>query len=154
MTKPPRASSPVPSMSMLDGAGAFATVIKLELQGLTATRFPLESVRKAMKIVPIGRPPGSVTDCPSVTDPVQPPTAKYDALKLPAVMPVANCSWLTVLAKLGNTCVGLMPSTAHRFEPLVKFPPVPAFGVSTAMYRVSLLFAVQTPNAEIGRAHV
>src|SRR6266581_3712522 len=117
---------------MLDGSGTFETVINEELHGLTATKFPLESNRNAMKIVPTGAPPGIVTDCPTVTDPVHAPTAKDVALKLPAVIPVANCSWLTVLEKLGNTCVGLMPSTAHRFEPLVKLPPVPAFGVSTA----------------------
>lgn len=136
----------MPSSIRLEGSGTLETVIKLELHGLTATKFPLESVKKAMNIVPMGIPPGSVTDCPRVTDPVQAPTGKKDALKLPGVIPVANCSWLTVLEKLGNTWVGLMPSTAHRFEPLVKFPLLPALGVNTATYRVSLLFAV--PNTQ------
>src|SRR5713226_845169 len=100
-----------------------------------------------MKIVPMGVFAGRLTNWPEILLPVQAPTWKDVALKLPGVIPVANCSWLTVLEKLGNTWVGLTPSTDHRLPLLPKFPEVPVTGVSIAMNSVSLLPAV--PNTQV-----
>src|SRR5690349_4008112 len=96
-------------------------------------------------MVPIG-PLGSESAWPRVTDPVQAPTVNDVALKLPGFNPVASCSWLRVLAKLGNTCVGVTPRTFHKLPPLPKFPELSLTGVRTAMCSVSPLFAV--PNAQ------
>jgi len=67
------------------------TLIKLELHGLTAIKLPCASVRKATKIVPTGWF-GRVKACPTVFVPVQFPITRAEALKLPAVNPVAPCS--------------------------------------------------------------
>jgi len=136
---------------MPDGSGAEVggpTLIRLELHGLTAIKLPCASVRKATKIVPTGWF-GRVKACPRVFVPVQFPITRAEALKLPAVNPVAPCSWLTVLEKFGNTCVGLTPNTAHRFVPEAKFPDVFAKGFRIAKFNVVLLWTVPNANAAV-----
>jgi hypothetical protein len=135
----------------LDGSGAETggeTSIKLELHGLTATKLPFESVRKATKMVPTGCT-GRVIDCPTFTVPVQLPMLMAEAWKLPARKPVAPCSWLTVLEKFGNTCVGLTPNIAHRFVPELKFPEPFAKGFRMAMLRVLPGCDVPNTKAEV-----
>lgn len=123
-------------------------MIKLELHGVTATRLPAESVRKAIKMVPTGWT-GRVMACPIVLVPVQVPITCEEALKLPATKPVAPCSWLTVLEKFGNTCVGLTPNTAQRFDPEVKFPDPFANGLRITKLSVSLVYDVPNTKAEV-----
>src|SRR5215831_3518540 len=104
-----------------------------------------------MKIVPTGRLPGRVICCPTFTEPVQAPTVNEVALKLPGVRPVANCSWLNVLAKLGNFWKAVPNSTCHRFVPLWKFPDASLTGVRTAMLSVSPEPCVPNTQAVWGR---
>jgi hypothetical protein len=112
-------------------------------------RLPWESTTNAMKIVPNGEL-GSVTDCPTLTVPVHAPTEKDEAVKLPAVMPVARSSWLAVLAKFGNTCVGLTPRAVQRLVLVaagpLKVPAPPLCGVSSTTDNVSPLPFV--PNTQ------
>lgn len=105
-------------------------------------------MRKAIKIVPTGWT-GRVMACPIVFVPVQFPITRAEALKLPATKPVAPCSWLTVLEKFGNTCVGLTPNTAQRFDPEVKFPDPFANGLRITKLSVSLVCDVPKTNAAV-----
>src|SRR5262249_4285050 len=119
--------------------------MKLELHKLTATKLPLASKIYATKIVPVVIYYDGITvDCPTLTMPIQAPTKKDVALKLPTVIPVTPNSWLAILAKLGKFWNAVPSSTCQKLVLLLKFPPVPLCGVNTAMYNVSLEFEV--PN--------
>ncbi|GAC1693637.1 MAG: hypothetical protein NVS9B5_36320 [Terriglobales bacterium] len=102
MEKPTMHKSPRPKGIKFEGSGTVVpALIRLELQGLTAIRLPLESSRNAIKMVPVGLF-GRVIDCPSVFVPVQLPMKRSDAAKLAATIPVAPCSWLAALEKVGK----------------------------------------------------
>jgi hypothetical protein len=81
------------------GVGGVPPVVtKLELQGVTKPRLPLESSVNAMKMVPAGSLLGKVTVWGLA---VQVPMGRSETLKLIASMPVAPDSWLIALESVG-----------------------------------------------------
>jgi hypothetical protein len=132
-------NKPAPSSIILEGSGVPTGVVvaKLELHGVTRARLPSEFSVNAMKMVPAGSPPGSVTVCGLV---VHVPILRSETLKLIAAIPVAPDSWLIALFRFGNTDPPVTPSTDQRVVPLLfQLPVRSAIGLRTAKNSESLV---------------